>query len=193
MDDDGYPTDEELERLEKWPFDDIGGAFAFVKSLWWMPDFGVVEANGILYLATGGWSGNESVIEAMLRNVGISTRWICSSRGGAHEFELSAQHQDRETRFKLERQLIKTTAERDAAVQELKRLQLTWTTARPTVAGWYWWDHGGAKTLRYVHCVTQAVPPILRVECPDGWFEDLDKVDGEWAGPIPLPTEAPGS
>lgn len=39
---------------------------------------------------TGGWSGNESVIEAMRQNaVGWSLTWQSSHRGGKHVFSVS--------------------------------------------------------------------------------------------------------
>ena len=65
--------------------------------------------------------------------------------------------------------------------------QPVWTTDKPTVAGWYWWRQGGCDRVRYVHAVRDN---LLRVEAPDGWFEDMHFVDGEWAGPLPLPKEA---
>jgi hypothetical protein len=101
MDADGYPTDEELQRIRDWPFADIDQVFAYVKSLWhWgvPPEW---ERDGVLYLATGGWSGNEDIINAMMNNIAIASRWICSARGGAHEFELTNGYHERESRFML--------------------------------------------------------------------------------------------
>lgn len=100
-----YPTDEELQQLESWPYDDIQGGLEFAVSLWKYPDY-IAREDGVLYLATGGWSGNESIIAAMRANIGIWSRWICSSRGGAHEFELEGSGGTfRETRFQLAHKL----------------------------------------------------------------------------------------
>jgi hypothetical protein len=101
-DSDGYPTDEEIACIEAWPYDDIAGLFAFVESCWWMPDFGVShdlspaerevvhaeDGDRYLRLATGGWSGNESIIGAMRRNVIVwSLTWRLTSCGGLHIFK----------------------------------------------------------------------------------------------------------
>lgn len=101
-----YPNDEELHRIETWPYNDIDGALQFVKTLWHWPDF-VQEYDGVLYLATGGWSGNEEIISAMRKNLGIQSRWICSTTGGAHEYELHAREgpdAHRQSRFALSQQ-----------------------------------------------------------------------------------------
>lgn len=102
---DEYPSEEDLARIEAWPFDDVNEAFDFVQTIWhWRPS-GIAKEDGVLYLATGGWSGNESIIAAMRSNIGIWSRWICSSRGGAHEFELEAGYHERGTRFTLAHQV----------------------------------------------------------------------------------------
>lgn len=108
----GYPTDEALEKLRKWPADDVNGALDFMAALWW-PDgvHGVSrelcsgegpvvyadEDDRFLRLATGGWSGNESLIsafhgadadgkfkiEAFMRGA----QWCLSARGGLHIYQ----------------------------------------------------------------------------------------------------------
>jgi hypothetical protein len=110
LDNDGYPTEQVLEAIEKWDYRDIPGVFALIRELWW-PDFepgggwGVSEGlspeehvvvHGPLFperrfirFATGGWSGNESLIYALRRNQIIwSVTWSLSSRGGLHIFTL---------------------------------------------------------------------------------------------------------
>lgn len=76
--------------------------------------------------------------------------------------------------------------QRDAAVQALARLQLTWTTARPTVAGRYWYkDLDGAHIL-----MVERVHHTDLCVSYEGSLTPLNEYHGEWAGPIPLPTEA---
>lgn len=114
LDEDGYPTEEALRKLEDWPYQDVPGALDFMKSLWhWGDDWcnhdisaheaAVLHAgpdDKFLRCATGGWSGNESLIaafegdhiehsdkdrwiNAMLRN----RVWRMSARGGLHIYQ----------------------------------------------------------------------------------------------------------
>jgi hypothetical protein len=94
LDEDGYPTDEALEEIKNWHYDKGWiSLMEFVKSIWWASDWGFrVEENvGKLtyYLSTGGWSGNESIVQAMQRNYLFwSLTWIQSRRGGHYIFEI---------------------------------------------------------------------------------------------------------
>lgn len=51
--------------------------------------------------------------------------------------------------------------------------ELTWTSKKPMVEGWYWWRS---------HALDNEV--IVRV--PDSRYPLL-KIGGQWAGPIPIP------
>lgn len=99
LDADGYPTNATLQIIELWPPDDKKGWFDLIKSFWWNPEFGWSEGEedhewkiGKVYryhLSTGGWSGNESIIEAMQNNknyLWVFT-WVQSRRGGHYIFE----------------------------------------------------------------------------------------------------------
>lgn len=89
MDSQGYPDDEELARIEKWPLEDIAGLFKFVHSLWWMPNWGWKQEGRKFRISTGGWSGNESLISAMEENAMIFSLTCKSWRvGGHYEFQL---------------------------------------------------------------------------------------------------------
>lgn len=89
LDDDGYPTDEALKRVAEWPWRDVAGMLEFVRGLWQWPNFWTQEGDS-LQISTGGWSGNESLIAAMQRNIGFwKTCWYRSTRGGHYEFDLS--------------------------------------------------------------------------------------------------------
>jgi hypothetical protein len=89
---DDYPTEEELARIKAWPFADSRGWFDFIKSIWWMPDWGWREKDGEFSVSTGGWSGNEDIIGAMGENVVLwSLTWQSNRRGGHYEFKLGPQ------------------------------------------------------------------------------------------------------
>jgi hypothetical protein len=105
LDGDGYPTEAALTRIEQWPLEDANGVLDFIKSLWWMADWGVAgtlsaaEAEIVhaepedrfLRLATGGWSGNESLIDALDRHLILSAfLWCLSTRGGLHIYRYAS-------------------------------------------------------------------------------------------------------
>lgn len=100
-DQDGYPTDEELQKIKEWPIaDDYADFFAFVRSCWHYADCGYWEEEDTIddlfdrpvhrySISTGGWSGNESVIQAMEENVMVwIMTWVQSRRGGHFIFEI---------------------------------------------------------------------------------------------------------
>jgi len=99
LDDDGYPTDEALEIIEKWHWSDSEGWFKFIESIWHLRSWGWSEGNepdewdekDINYrynISTAGWSGNESIIYAMKQNSMLwSITWVQSRRGGHYIFE----------------------------------------------------------------------------------------------------------
>lgn len=72
-----YPSDAALERLRTWPAIDVNGALDFMAALWHFDSCVSRElqphealmvhaepGDRFLRLATGGWSGNESLISA---------------------------------------------------------------------------------------------------------------------------------
>lgn len=87
-DEDGYPTDDVLKMITNWPPSDFRGLLAFVHSAWEWPER--FEQEGDRYtLSTGGWSGNESLIDAMHSNrLFWLFCWQSSTRGGLFVFEL---------------------------------------------------------------------------------------------------------
>jgi len=99
VDEDGYPTDSALEIVELWPWQDPVGWFEFIKTIWWSPEWGWKEKEEDhdwdtgkfvhkYYLSTGGWSGNESIIQAMQNNKLLwSFNWAESRKGGHYIFE----------------------------------------------------------------------------------------------------------
>lgn len=90
---DGYPSEGDLARIRAWPHSDMRGLLAFVHSLWCWPDWGWDESEDegrTLYtISTGGWSGNEDLIEALESNHPFWMMcWLSSRRGGHYEFRL---------------------------------------------------------------------------------------------------------
>ena len=89
FDSDGYPTEQTLEAIEKWSINDPHGLYYFIYAAWnhrygffkYLPESVV--------LTTGGWSGNEAIIEAMQENKVLWTLlWESSHRGGKYVFRL---------------------------------------------------------------------------------------------------------
>lgn len=88
---DEYPDEADLERIKQWDYSDIRGLLDFIQSIWWMPDWGFqLKGKKVLRLSlhTGGWSGNESLIEAFQNNyVAWSLGWEKTLRGGHFYFK----------------------------------------------------------------------------------------------------------
>jgi len=98
MDEDGYPTDDELKTIRDWDFakNSVQDFLDFIHSCWhWAdgPGWYGYDLTGKrilrLELHTGGWSGNEEVIVAM-KNNGIFWLicWEKSVRGGHYYFRV---------------------------------------------------------------------------------------------------------
>lgn len=70
---------------------------------------------------------------------------------------------------------------------------LAWTDAKPTVPGWYWHRYGprdgDAPTVVEIaiHPKRAKLMTVWAAHSTDDWTELLE---GQFAGPIPLPTEA---
>lgn len=90
FDSDGYPTGETLEVIRKWDYNDFKGLVVFCKKAWNWGDVYFTTADGETYeVHTGGWSGNESIIGAMMDNITFwSFCWVQSRRGGHYIFEV---------------------------------------------------------------------------------------------------------
>lgn len=98
FEDGDYPTDWTLDLIRRWPIEHTNRGLDFVADAWHWPEFGVsrelrpeeaVVAHAEpgerhLRLATGGWSGNESIVAAMRENFAFMCRWRLSGSGGLH-------------------------------------------------------------------------------------------------------------
>lgn len=87
----GYPTEEALRAVEDWHHSkSYSELLDLVAEAWSYPDFvRRREYETCIYwrFATGGWSGNESLIYALQKNTLFwLTCWQSSRRGGAHVF-----------------------------------------------------------------------------------------------------------
>lgn len=84
-----YPSSKDVEAIEKWDYGDLLGCLDFIESIW--SDYGRIERRGKhkvwVRFITGGWSGNEEILSAMDKNVGIMTCWEASYRGGKHIYK----------------------------------------------------------------------------------------------------------
>ena len=91
MDANGYPDDLELARIQAWPREDFRGLMEFIHPLWAYREWGWTQGLEDRYqLSTGGWSGNESIIEALRLNTLFWLQcWVSSRRGGYYEFEVT--------------------------------------------------------------------------------------------------------
>ncbi len=94
MDEDGYPEEEELQDIRDaagFQPEDACALLERVRQLWHWPNYATVtEAGDKLRheFCTGGWSGNESLIEALQDNTMFWLRWWqLSERGGRYVFE----------------------------------------------------------------------------------------------------------
>lgn len=88
----GYPTNGTLETLEKWEISgDFNAALAAFVSYFegaWNMHYGAWRRRGsVIIVSTGGWSGNEDVINAVMSNhMFVSLCWQKSERGGRYTF-----------------------------------------------------------------------------------------------------------
>ena len=99
FDQDGYPTPETLQRIRDWKpakGEKRSVLIDHVCDAWYYPDAikdVVVENHGeeikCRYLATGGWSGNEDLMDEMTDNVYAMGLFFRQERGGAWWFELN--------------------------------------------------------------------------------------------------------
>lgn len=90
--DDGYPTEEELTRIKEWDYKDFVGLMEFLGELWDYKDFGWKQNDYTYTLSTAGWSGNESLIDALQENSMFWTVcWQSSRRGGHYVFTIPAK------------------------------------------------------------------------------------------------------
>jgi len=100
FDSDGYPSEATLDEISEWDCKDMDSLIRFVKKAWSYPDRaryigkmsfleGCIEFENVWYFSTGGWSGNESLIDSLQKNaVFWMVCWVQSIRGGHFYFNV---------------------------------------------------------------------------------------------------------
>ena len=100
-DSNGYPTEAELQDIRDWDprVWSVVNFLDFIKSIWWNPGWGFVKKGKriiVLELHTGGWSGNESIINAINENKFFyPLYWQRSRRGGHLKFRIPLLKEER--------------------------------------------------------------------------------------------------
>lgn len=95
LDKDGYPSEKTLHAIEIW-LDDYGSLMFFIQDYielnygWCSGDRPDGFDTGVWSVITGGWSGNESIINALKKNkLFWLNHWQQSTRGGSYIFDLN--------------------------------------------------------------------------------------------------------
>lgn len=108
FDADGYPTEATLDHIRKWPIKgaaDCVAAMDFAGNAWHYPRCWTredtpeaIDRVEVRYtFSTGGWSGNESILEAIRENHMLHALGAWSwRRGGHYEYKFSVEAQTAE-------------------------------------------------------------------------------------------------
>jgi len=100
MDAEGYPEKNELLLIEKWPLNNPFGLIDYIQDRWTFSSIrrklgkDEVTKDHILFIEfhTIGWSGNEQLIDALLKNIVFRQMYYVSwKKGGHHYFEIKYQ------------------------------------------------------------------------------------------------------
>lgn len=88
-----YPNDSDLEAIENYQINSRADCVELALALrdkFWISTYGNADFDGKhLRLVTGGWSGNEDIIQALAQNhLFWSLCWESSHRGGLYLFEV---------------------------------------------------------------------------------------------------------
>ena len=88
-----YPTNKELKEISNWDIIKRGvtDLLDYIEELWWCDNTGFLlkgKRKLRLELHTWGWSGNESVINALQKTMFWFLCWQKSIRGGHYYFKI---------------------------------------------------------------------------------------------------------
>lgn len=89
-----YPREDELTVIKEWDLleKSITDMLDYVRNLWKYNDRFRLTGKRVLrlYLSTGGWSGNESIISALKQNfIFWSMCWEKHTKGGHYWFRIN--------------------------------------------------------------------------------------------------------
>ena len=83
-----YPSDDALNAIRTWN-GDWRALMEFVRGIWFIPENATECWENHYRLITAGWSGNESIIDALKGNPMFwSTCWLASHRVGLYFFKV---------------------------------------------------------------------------------------------------------
>jgi len=100
MDENGYPTEEELKELTYLAnLPKCRDTIKRIEELWAYNGWGFVLVDSELELHAGGWSGNEDIIRTLFGTLFWAMCWKKSERGGHHYFELDGREKDGKCRL----------------------------------------------------------------------------------------------
>ena len=95
LDHDGYPTEEALGLIENYDMITNDYTFVplieFIREIWHWDSYFKLTGKRVLKLQlhTGGWSGNEEIVAALMKTpIFWSLCWVKSERGGHYYFEI---------------------------------------------------------------------------------------------------------
>lgn len=104
--DGGYLSVKGLEIIENWPIEESDTLLDSIKPVWMHSDCGCwhkYQERKLYRIATGGWSGNEDIIEALSKTqdgIWWHMWWIMSKRGGLYIFQDPEEYRKKWTRGK---------------------------------------------------------------------------------------------
>lgn len=85
-----YPSEDDLRLIEQWDVAKNGNKslVEFVASIWHWDEYVTLKGK-VFELHTGGWSGNEDIINSLQKNwIFWSMCWDKSEKGGHYYFTL---------------------------------------------------------------------------------------------------------
>ena len=98
LDDEGYPTDELLDWIKDYDIIESGlePLLEIIEDTWNWPDWGIVRKRAYdgkfsYEMHTGGWSGNESIMQSLRSNMYFYMWWVKSTAGGHHYFRFPVE------------------------------------------------------------------------------------------------------
>jgi len=90
LDSKDYPTEEELNLLLEYgkkPIENREKVINLLTSIWHLGNWGLIIGKNTLELHTGGWSGNEQIIDVLSQTLFWKMYWRKSEAGGHHYFK----------------------------------------------------------------------------------------------------------